>query len=752
MRFLQFAIRFSILSLFIAFIPNSLQAQNPIDIEVLDASSKEALISATISYDSTVVSTDVNGRAVLNIKSVSDVIVSYIGYVTKTITVTSSASDLKVELDLSENILETATVTGSKYETSIAKSVVSIDVLKPDLIRSNNASSIEDVLSKVAGVQINDGQADIRGGSGWAYGAGSRVMLLLDEMPAMQVDAGVPNFSDLPVENISQVEVLKGASSTLYGSSALNGIIHMRTGYAKSKPETEIGISYQRFQDYADEDKTWWNENEQPSARQFSIVHRRKIDKLDFVSSIYLFRRDSWNQNTFDERNRGTLNLRYRYSERLNFGVNVNYNDLASSDFFFWQGRLPTLITRGSNVSQRTNVRYHIDPYLSYYDKYKNRHRIKTRYHYILNDNDNNQSNESNNIYTEYQFSRNFVRRSINLSSGLVYNGNFTDSELFSDTLVTASNIASYVQADITLKEKLSLSGGLRYEYNRQNVPEMFDGVTIPDGKITDSGLIARFGLNWELADYSFLRASWGQGYRYPTVTERLIATTFGGYRIFPNINLESERAWSGEIGIKQGFSFIGLNGYIDVSRFWTEYDNMMEFTFVIIDNTQGFQSQNVGGATIEGYEINIGGQSEVFSIPIRWIGGYTYSNPRYKDFNEQLRTASSVDYNVLKYRSKESFKIDVEGEWKGFRTGISYRYVSHMLAIDNILGVLGQIKEYREANNQGYRLWDARFSYERYDVKLSFLINNFLNEEYTTRPGLLEAPRSYAIRLDYSF
>jgi len=70
-----------------------------------------------------------------------------------------------------------------------------------------------------------------QGGSGYSYGAGSRVLVLVDDLPLLSPDAGDVKWDYLPVENISQVEIIKGASSVLYGSSALNGIINVRTAY-----------------------------------------------------------------------------------------------------------------------------------------------------------------------------------------------------------------------------------------------------------------------------------------------------------------------------------------------------------------------------------------------------------------------------------------------------------------------------------------------------------------------------------------
>ena len=63
-----------------------------------------------------------------------------------------------------------------------------------------------------------DGEPQIRSGSGFSYGAGSRVMVMVDDLPVLSGDAGRPTASSF--ENLEQIEVIKGASSVLYGSAA----------------------------------------------------------------------------------------------------------------------------------------------------------------------------------------------------------------------------------------------------------------------------------------------------------------------------------------------------------------------------------------------------------------------------------------------------------------------------------------------------------------------------------------------------
>ena len=121
---------------------------------------------------------------------------------------------------------------------------VSVDVINARIIENKNCVTLKDVLRNAPGVQITDGQLNIRAGSGWTYGAGSRVLVMIDDMPLLSADQGEVLFNMVPLENVEQVEIIKGASSALYGSSALNGIVNVRSKMPGLKPETKVGIKY----------------------------------------------------------------------------------------------------------------------------------------------------------------------------------------------------------------------------------------------------------------------------------------------------------------------------------------------------------------------------------------------------------------------------------------------------------------------------------------------------------------------------
>ena len=503
-----------------------IHGQGTINGLVIDQENNENLVGAYINIGDVIAVTGVEGSYSMQVEPGDHTLrVSYVGYSDYEFSFSIKDGEVishDIAMAFEASILQTATVTGSKHQKSLARSPVLINVIKPQLIENTNTVKITSLLDKIPGVQLIDNQANIRGGSGWSYGAGSRVLLLIDDVPAFQADAGRPSWGDIPVENISQIEVLKGASSTLYGSAALNGIINIRTGYATSEPVTKANVSYKSYMDPADEVKKWWTTA--PSKLNVGLVHKQKFGKLDVVASGFYEDFDSYYEEAYEEKLRLSANVKYRFTDRISFGLNTMFNTSNAADYFLWQdGARGIYKGLEGTLSARDNQRFYIDPQLTIFDNKQNKHKIFGRYYYINNDNNANQSNSSKSYYGEYQFSREFRKYGINLTTGAVAYLTTSNSELFGDVQLKHNNYASYFEMDKSfLEDKLTVTAGMRLEYHEQLSPEVFKGDTIPGGKVSESQLISRFGLNYSLTEGTFLRASWGQGYRFPTIVEAI--------------------------------------------------------------------------------------------------------------------------------------------------------------------------------------------------------------------------------------
>ena len=706
--------------------------------------------------------TDLDGNYSLELDAGSHTLeFFYIGYqsIVRAVTLTEGEV-LILNVNLSEKalLLNTATVTSGKFDKPLGEVTVSLEILQPELIANSNATTLDIGLEKVPGVSIIDGQPNIRSGSGYSYGAGSRVLLLVNDVPALQADAGFPNWNDISMENIEQIEVVKGAASALYGSAAMNGIINIRTAYAKEKPVTKVSTFGTQYLSPKDKRKQWWGDTMRYDAG-ISVAHRQKFGKLDAVFGASFLKENGPARAVYLDYYRFNTSLRYRLTDRLSFGVHANLTTGESGNMFFWANDSTGayLPSDGSSFSSEI-TRYFVDPFLTYFDKNDNRHKFMGRYYAVNNNNSDGNAVFSDLMYGEYQFQRQFDNNLV-LTAGLVGMYSASEGPLYGDTAYTSSNTAVYVQADKKFFDKLNISFGARYERNMISNPTLITqtGDTILTASERESKPVFRLGANYQVGEFTYIRASVGQGYRFPTVAEKFISTRIGAGQfsipILQNPNLSSETGWSAEVGIKQGIKISEWNGFIDVAAFLMEYEDMMEFSFV---NAQviGFQSQNVGNTRISGIETSIAGQGEIGKVKVNILAGYTYSNPVYQDFSPADTLASSVNYNVLKYRFRHTGKFDLEGNYKGLSMGVAMLYNSYMEAIDRVFNaVIPSVESYRAANQQGTLVTNLRVSYQITDVfKASLIGNNIFNNEIMLRPGLLEAPRNISLRLDATF
>ena len=806
----------SIFTFCILLISITISAQNAtIKGTLKDSKTLEPLIGVNISIDSlNGTTTDIEGKYEIIVDPTkynkTKIKFSYIGYedIIKDITLKADKTEiLDIMMGETQSLLDEVVVTSSKFERKIGEESVSIDIIKPAALEKQNLNNVSEVLQRSSGVTVVDGQANIRGGSGYSYGAGSRVLLLLDDLPILQADAGFPSWSGLPVENIGQIEVIKGAASALYGTSAMNGIVNVRTAYPTSKPYAKISIfgsvsDNPNPNDYLTDslgniigntkiNKQWWkqdsitlpgrNINEvginirdttikneytrRPYDAGFSFAYREKIGKLDVVAGGMFYKKQGHTWGSNETRGRMTINLRYRINDKMSFGVNTNIQMNKSQTFFLWGGNgvdkyIPSAAT-GIPTESRT-FRISVDPFFRYADLKGNSHKVLIRYNRTAVDNSNDQDNSNNFYYGEYQYQRKIDKWNFVVTTGAVGSYFNSKAQLFGDTTHTGTNIAGYFQLDKKFFKRLNISYGFRFETNRIDKDKW------------ETKPVSRVGLNVQAAKYTFIRSSFGQGYRYPTVAERFIETSLSSsFGIFPNRNLTSETGLSVELGIKQGIK-LGkhVKAFADLAAFYTEYKNMIEFNLAIENSNLGFKARNIPTKTrIFGIEASVGGEGKLFGkFPTTLNLGYTYIIPQYADFENYDKSLDIAQYNILKYRIRHQFVGVWDIDFKGFTFGLTGQFYSFMENADGIFDIIlpsyqsfraSRLKKGSSLSDEkpkfkGDFILDTRIGYhfkrENRDFNFSFLIKNITNREYTLRPTLVEPPRTYGFRMDMTF
>jgi outer membrane cobalamin receptor len=676
----------------------------------------------------------------------------FVGYksVTRSIILRSNDTvELNVGLDMEIQEIGQIVVSANKTEQKVAELTVSMDILKSEDFLKTHITDAQELINKTPGIEVLDGQASIRGGSGFSYGVGSRVLALIDGLPVLSPDAGSIKWQFLPLENISQVEIIKGASSVLYGSSALNGIINFRTADATNIPVTQFFAEAGIYGKPKDRNWVWWN-----SPRIFSSVsfsHLKKIGKTDLGIAVNLLTDNGYRKYNDEKLGRVSLKLKH-HNEKikgLTYGLNINSGYTAKRDFILWEDAESGALKQDtSTVSFLHGTFLTIDPYISFYNSGRFRHDLRIRFQSSNNRfpvRDENNS-DAYSLYAEYQVNYK-ISEVFNIVAGLSENFTRVLSNFFGNH--EGVNIAGFSQLEANPFPRLKIVAGLRVEQNSlDNVKD----------KIAP---VFRTGLNWQAADFTFIRASFGQGYRYPSIAEKYASTSLGSVKIFPNPFVQPESGWSTEAGIKQGLLFGKTTGQADLSLFLSQNSNLIEYPFgsypdplTGISNL-GFRADNVEQSRVYGYELEFILNRTFRGFNTTLSGGYTYIYP--VEFNKITNKNTDI---FLKYRRNHSAKIIMNTSFKKFDMGFSLFAKSKILSIDNVFlneltreSILPGFFDYWNNHNTGYFLIDGNIGYRLTDfLTVSLSVKNLTNTEYMGRPGDIQPQRNFSLRLSGTF
>jgi len=736
--------------------------------KINDKSNGETLIGVNIfNQDNVGATTNIDGEYSLML-SVGEQTVTYkfIGYqaFTKKFTLAEGETvEFNAKLSVASTTLDLVVVTGSQFEKKVSEEMVSVDVIKEYLIENSASPDLKAAVAKVPGVTILDGQASIRGGGGFAYGVGSRVQLVIDDIPLLTGDLKDIQWSAIPMETVKQIEVVKGSSSVLYGSGAMNGVIHVRTGWAKKKPETSFRIYQGIYGNPSEEEARWWRKSQSPVFTGVFFSHRQKVKNVDVVVGAH-----GSSDYTYLERGSRQafrLNWKTRVTNQkvmgLSYGLNGSAQYQQSGRFVLWADNVagayrPLEGTASSDKYMFINV----DPWIQYSGEKSGLHSLKARYYRVERRNDDWEDPSASNVmFFDYRFQNEFKYK-FRVTAGVQYQYIWSFSSLYPEAgNVITHNPSVFAQVEKRFIDRISLLVGVRNEWN--NVLTLRNETSLP---------IFRAGANFKVADKTNIRASYGQSFRFPSIGEKFIDASLGPIRILPNEELQSEKGWSAELAVKQGFRVSGWNAYFDFALFWMEFNNMIEYQIGIYDfgdetGVLGFKPFNISKARIAGVEFGLTGDGNLGPIPVRAFIGYTFNYPADLQTDTSQRNVgvyfdnffqSIVDVqplneteSILKYRITHNFKADIEVDLWKFTLGYAVEYNSYMSRIDAPFeALLPGFAEYRQLNTTGVWRMDARLLFNiSKKSSVGLIAKNFLNEFYSVRPGVMEAPRNFTLQ-----
>ncbi len=671
---------------------------------------------------------------------------SHIGYddfSNKVYIQSSKSKTLDIFMDEAEIEIDKINVTSTKTEVTLQQTPSSISVVSADEIKRKNILTFDNVLEEVQGVTLNRSSGinvnslSIRGSSDVAGGGiGNRVLLLLDGRPSLTGDSKGALWSLIPVSIIERTEVVKGAFSSLYGSSAIGGVINVITKKPTFKAYTGINLNYGFYGKLPDNLKF---SNNLQSFSGADIIQSNTIKKFSYLLNLNYQNNDGWSQQNYYNFYSGIGKFTYDVFSNRDLEATFQYTNSSSGFPHYWKKSV------GQNAEPYKVADYYLgdkikketQSYDLFYSAVPNSiSKYTTRfYYYYLNSNS--FYNPNNPVSTQFADSGEGLNTFINsynlgnitqvdfqlgrsnyLISGFDFQLNIVKSDpseiLYGDQQMNNFGVFAQDQFDI-IKEKngnpiLSSTVGARVDLNK-----VVSGIKSVQLNPKFSLIYTPAAVNNIFSNTAF-RGLIGRAFRAPSIAEIYFKKElFGGFDFLYNPNLKPEEILSAEIGMRKQY----LNRFtFDFCVFFNKYQNLIQYVNTSTSPYGPFQVQNVADAQIKGFEFYIDYNSKLSLLknPFEYFFNvsYTYLNAR------DLSANRKDDY--LPYKPEHNFNFTTNFNYSGFDLNLNGRYLSR----------IQEVLFYKYEEPQAYFLFNIKLSKNLTDKISCFIaVNNLFDESY---------------------
>ncbi len=699
---------------------------------ILSIDSKKPISGATIKLEGTSKGSISNKSGEYIIKNIKSgkyrILVSFVGYelIAKEIEIKEGS---KLDFEMVETVLNMNTITtiGRKDLQAVQEVPISISSISSEEINVRGTKSIEKALEYVSGVEVNRDNISIRGTSGFTFGIGSRVALLLDGSPLLSGDNGDMKFDALPLFNIERIEIIKGASSALYGTSAIGGVVNIVTQTPKEEGELNIRLltGFYPKPTYSE----WEYSNSLNTNKALDISYSKKFDNLSLTTSAGYYDRDNFRYFNKQKQLNLYSKIGYQVSDNFSFNLSGNVTIVSYDDWVFWRSLSQPFIPPLESDSITLNSdKYNIMFDCKYLFDENNFLIIKSGAFFTSMTNnlplDNIEVRKSDalSLNNDFQFSSKldktfFLTYGFNIANNKVRSITFKDHD--------QSIFSLYTQGEYSGIDKLNVTFGGRLD------KEQTDAIS---SKLVVS---PKLGLSYKPSNKLNLRASVGAGFRAPVIAERFSSVKFLGFLVRPDSTLRPEKSTSYEIGTNYEFSILKTPVYIDLALFQNDLIDLIDPDFP--DKTKAeVQFRNITKARIRGVEINI--KTFLFDF-LGLETGLTAMEPRDLDLNQTLKYRSKFVWtNKLLLPLSNNLQVLAD-----------YRFKARNETIDDRLAFGIKDTEARV----DVHVVDLRLIYKAqndFNLPISFIFscNNLLNYYYTELVGNMASTRFLNLQIDY--
>lgn len=598
---------------------------------------------------------DIDGNFVLNNVPAGEQqlqvsVLGYEKYTQKIIVDRDKTQEVTIVLIPSTVSLEQVVVTGTMKETFISASPVKVEVITQKFLQTNPTNNIIEAVQTVNGVQeqINCGvcgtnDIHINGMEG------PYTLVLIDGMPIMSALATVYGFNGIPTSLVDRVEIIKGPSSTLYGTEAVGGVINIIT----TKPEKMPIIGFNTYYTSHRE----WNAD-------FAFTPRIGKKVTTTLSGNYYrnqYRMD-FNDDNFTDiplNNRFTLFNKWSITRKEHRIANIAlryYTENRFGGVMQWQPE-----DRGSHTVYGESIYTNRAEVIGSYQLPVSNHHLRIDYSYNFHDQDSYYGKTSYKARQQVFFSNLLWNRKFGKHD--VLTGVTLRYQTYSDNSAANTNERKFipglfVQDEYSIGKSSVLLAGIRFDHHENH------------------GLIfsPRLSFKQKIGTYTTVRLNSGTGFRLVHLFTEDHAALTGARQVVIKNNLNPERSYNVTLNVNHVYTLGNGTGTLDFDAFYTYFTNKIipDYTsdpnLIIYDNLTGF------GVT-RGFAASINHQ---FKFPLKVNVGGT--------FQDVYQVAENADGRKVK--EKQLFTPAFSGTFV-----IGYKFRKLKLSVDYTGRVMGPQK-----------------------------------------------------------
>ena len=564
-------------------------------------------------------------------------------------------SNLFAQLRFVKDTLEangdSVVVTATRTERKLSNLTVPVTIINAKTIQQNGALRLTDILKEQTGLNLTSG-----------FGAGVQLqglnpdytIILINGEPLVGRTAGVLDLNRIALGNIKKIEIVKGPSSSLYGSEAMAGVINIITDATVGSPIT-MGLRYGTYNTI--------------DANLETKLNTKQLQYQGFYNSYstdgYSIRPNSNSRVTTPiDRYATTQQLKWSPSSNTSLLLNTRFtkekiqNEIAVSNNGITIYSIGKEDINDLNLSATLNHRFSkalktsVRAYTTTYDAVQNLLTINgLPYRDVLNHNFKRIENQ-----TDWDVRKNLQAV---IGFGAVWEG--VKSSRYDSEKVRKQNEIQYAftQWEWKPSEKLTLIGGVRFDQNTQFA----------------SAYSPKLSMLYKLNNQHQFRFSIGQGFKAPDFRQLFLDFTnaaAGSYSVFGSAQAQQVIAKLdalGQIGnlfpnyyllkalkpeYSNGLHFtwdwkINMQSSISVQLFRNDIKNLIESQQVgtYISGAQIYSYLNIGRAFTTGFELE--GQHK---INTNWTlsGGYQFLQTGDKDQIAEIKSGTVYTKNSQGY------------------------------------------------------------------------------------------------------